>query len=142
MTQVVLIRPWADARAGGGCCSGEVREHLAHDVVGETYRALRAARPDLDVQVVGAGNTLWLAPTVFRSARRRGSAVATAALAAARANRPGAVMVDGVTIGHLDDLGANGVVAAVSDHARHHLTRSEAPHPAPGERGGSPLPRG
>jgi hypothetical protein len=119
--QVVLIRPWTDARAGGGCCSGEVRDGVAPgvtptphrhgetDVVGAAYRLLRHERPDLDVQVVGAGNTLWLLPTVFRPVRRREGMVAALG-AALRANRAGAVIVDGQVVGDIADLGPEGVL--------------------------------
>jgi hypothetical protein len=119
--QVVLIRPWTDARAGGGCCSGEVRDGVAPgvsarphrhdeaDVVGAAYRLLRHERPDLDVQVVGAGNTLWLVPTVFRPVRRREGVVAALG-AALRANRAGAVIVDGEVVGDIEDLGPEGVL--------------------------------
>jgi hypothetical protein len=121
VSQIVLVRPWTDARGGGGCCSGEVRDGVAPgisasphrhdeaDVVGATYRLLRQERPDLDVQVVGAGNTLWLLPTVFRAVRRREGAVAALA-AALRANRAGAVIVDGEVVGDVEDLGPQGVL--------------------------------
>ena len=51
--RVVLVRPWTDARAGGGCCAGPVpsrpHEHDASsDPVGAAYRALRGELPDLD----------------------------------------------------------------------------------------------
>lgn len=127
MTQVVLVRPWTDARSGGGCCSGDVRDDRApgvsssahcHDAahetdpVGRAYRLLRRERPDVDVQVVGAGNTLWLLPTVFRAVRRREGAVAALG-ATLHANRAGAVLVDGHLVGDIEDLGAEGVLDAV-----------------------------
>lgn len=143
--QVVLIRPWTDARAGGGCCSGEVRDGVAPgvsaphrhdeaDLVGATYRRLRRERPDLDVQVVGAGNTLWLLPTVFRAVRRR--AGVTAALGAAlAANRAGAVLVDGEVVGDIEVLGPEGVLRSCTVEAgrRHRGDTGGGRHPADGD---------
>jgi hypothetical protein len=129
VSRVVLIRPWTDARAGGGCCSGEVRDgvclpsdhdgavpeswHEAQpDPVGAAYTSLRTALPHLDVQVVGVGNTAWLLPSTFRTVRRRAgwAAGVRAALASSTA---GAVLVDGENVGDLTELGPDGVVAAV-----------------------------
>ncbi|MBD8870579.1 hypothetical protein [Nocardioides donggukensis] len=123
MTRVVLVRPWVDARAGGGCCGGEVSdgvclegthdtEAVASDPVGEAYRRLRAALPDVDVQVVDAGNTAWLLPSTFRAVRRR-AGVAAGLRAAVGSTTAGAVLVDGDRVGDLGDLGPDGVVAAV-----------------------------
>jgi hypothetical protein len=146
VTQVVLIRPWTDARAGGGCCSAEVRDGVAPgvsatphchdeaDVVGATYRLLRRERPDVDVQVVGAGNTLWLLPTVFRAVRRREGAVAAVG-AALRANRAGAVIVDGDAAGDIEDLGPEGVLLRLTGGrpGRADLDVSAGRHPASGD---------
>ncbi len=128
--RVVLVRPWTDARAGGGCCGGEARDGVAplagpgperrraheHDAVadpvGAAYRALRAQLPDLDVQVVDAGNTAWLLPAVLRRARRRVGTLA-AVRSALGATRAGSVLVDGVRVGDLADLDADEVVAVV-----------------------------
>ena len=129
MTQVVLVRPWTDARAGGGCCGGEVRdgvaparltsEHAAcerdaaaqHDPVGRVWRLLRERAPGVDVHVVD-GSNVWLPTTVFRTVRRREGALA-ALRAAARAGAAGSVLVDGRRVGDLEDLGPEGVLAAV-----------------------------
>lgn len=125
--RVVLVRPWTDGRGGGGCCGGEVRDgicldgerlagppdHAHDDPVGEAWRLLRERRPDVDVQVVDAGNTAWLLPWSFREVRRRAGAAA-GLRAALRATTAGAVLVDGERVGRLDDLGPAGVLAAVS----------------------------
>lgn len=128
MPRVVLVRPWADAHGGTGCCSGEPRyggvgldqrvgPAHEHDpgvhVVAETYRLLRAELADVDVQIVGAGNTAYLLPTVFRAVRRR-SGVLVGLRAAARSTTAGAVLVDGERIGDIIDLGPHGVLAAVA----------------------------
>ncbi len=133
MTQVVLVRPWTDARAGGGCCGGEVRDGVAprltgehppgerdaaaaHDPVGRVWRLLREQVPEVDVQVVDASN-VWLPTTVFGFVRRREGTMA-ALRAAARAGVAGSVLVDGRRVGDLEDLGAEGVLAAVAHPAR------------------------
>jgi hypothetical protein len=83
-SQVVLVRGARSAAGGGsGCCSGDVRPfddggtHLHQpraDDVGEVYPALRAALPDVDVdvEVVPPSNWLWLLPTLIAGGRRRG----------------------------------------------------------------------
>jgi len=129
VTSVVLVRPWSDARAGGGCCGGGTREGVclerspaacpadspeshakaAHDPVATAWRELRAARPELDVQLVNAGNTAFLLPFAFRSVRRRAGVVA-GLRAAARATTAGAVLVDGERVGTLDELGVDGLL--------------------------------
>lgn len=127
MTRVVLVRPWTDAHAGSGCCSGDARhgvclerherEPVDRDVqaVGETFRRLRTELPDLDVQVVAASNTAYLLPTVYRFARARVGRLA-ALRQAARSTTAGAVLVDGQQIGHLEALGVDGVLQAVRAH--------------------------
>ena len=123
MTQVVLVRAWADARAGGGCCGGEVSDPLgrAGDVplatavaaarLAETYRLLRRELPGADVQVVDARNTAWLLPATFRAVARR-DGLRAAARAAVGATTAGSVLVDGRHVGLLEDLGPHGAVAA------------------------------
>lgn len=114
--RVVLVRPWTDARGGGGCCSGPVPRHEHHDPstdpVGAAYRALRARLPELDVQVVDAGNTAWLLPAVLRRARRRVGALG-AVRSALGATRAGSVLVDGLRVGDLEELGPEELVAVV-----------------------------
>ena len=123
MTKVVLVRPWTDARAGGGCCGGEVRDGIClegthapvrvdADLVGKTWRLLRRELPEVDVQVVDVGNSAYLLPTAFRAAHRRAGVLA-GLRAAARATAAGAVLVDGERVGNIEELGADGVVAAV-----------------------------
>jgi hypothetical protein len=126
-TTVVLVRPWTDGHGGGGCCGGQVRDGVcldgsrhrtdaptdaAVDPVGEAWRALRAQVPQVDVQVVDAGNTVWLLPHVFTAVRRE-AGVRAGLRAALGSTAAGAVLVDGRRVGDLEQLGADGVVAAV-----------------------------
>jgi hypothetical protein len=137
MTAVVLVRPWTDARAGGGCCSGDVQgialdgsavAHASHrrrddpapgmeprDGVAEVYLRLGVALPEVDVQVVDAGNLAYLLPIAFRAARPR-LGLLRAVAAAGRATTAGAVLVDGQRVGRVDELGVQGVLDAVRAH--------------------------
>ena len=126
-TRVVLVRPWRDARVGSSCCGGDARhgvcfdervdsstdEHRAErDLVAQTYLRLREELPDVDVQIVGAENTPYLVPTVFRAAyRRRG--VRAALRDVNKATTAGSVLVDGERVGDVITLGADGVVTEV-----------------------------
>jgi hypothetical protein len=126
VTRVVLVRPWTDAHASSGCCSGDARygvclekwpdhQHAPDEStarVGEAYRALKKAHPDVDVQIVGANNTAYLLPTAYRAARTRTGRF-DAFRHAARSTTAGAVLVNGERVGDLDELGVDGVLAAV-----------------------------
>jgi len=130
-THVVLVRPWTDAHGGTGCCSGDARDGICldrqlggaheHDaevgLVAETYLRLRADLPEVDVQIVGAGNSAYLLPSVFRSVRRRRGTMA-ALREMNRATTAGSVLLDGERLGDVVELGTEGVVAAVRRHAR------------------------
>ena len=135
--RVVLVRPWVDGRGGGGCCGGEVRDGVApaplergrrldvearpHDHADATtrvYRRLRQDHPDADTQVTPANN-VWLLGWAFGRVRADHGAL-RAASAAAVAMRPGAVLVDGLSVAQIDD-GPDTVSRAVG----HALTRRE-----------------
>lgn len=130
-TRVVLVRPWSDAHAGAGCCSGDTRDAIALDApvcrapqhsvevhtVGRAYRLLRDTLPEVDVQIVSAANTAYLLPATYRAARRRGG-VLQALREAGRATTAGAVVVDGELVGDIADLGADGVLVAVRSRVR------------------------
>jgi hypothetical protein len=136
-TQVVLVRPWTDAHGGTGCCSGEPQdgivldEHVGggheHDadvqVVAATYRLLRDRldEREVDVQIVGAGNTAYLLPTTFRAVRRRAGVLA-AVRESARSTTAGAVLVDGERVGDVTALGPEGVLASVQARMRRSCT--------------------
>lgn len=128
--RVVLVRPWTDAHGGTGCCSGEARDGIGldqhvggkheHDsevqLVGETYRLIRAELPEVDVQIVGSSNTAYLLPSTFRAVRRtRDAGVLTALRDAARSTTAGAVLVDGERVGDVLTLGPHGVLATVRE---------------------------
>lgn len=126
--QVVLVRPWTDAHGGAGCCSGEPQDGVCFDehvggrhehsadvhVVADTYRLLREqlSERDVDIQIVGAGNTAYLLPTTFRAVRHRAGTLA-AMREAARSTTAGAVLVDGERVGDITELGPDGVLDAV-----------------------------
>lgn len=124
-TRVVLVRPWRDARLGSSCC-GDARhgicfdervdistEHDAEgDLVAQIYLRLREELPDVDVQIVGAENTPYLVPTVFRAVhRRRGLRAALAEIN--RATTAGSVLLNGERAGDVITLGAGGVVKEI-----------------------------
>ncbi|HEU4512558.1 MAG TPA: hypothetical protein VFR87_05590 [Nocardioidaceae bacterium] len=128
--RVVLVRPWTDAHGGTGCCSGDARDGICFDgrvdgprehdaevgVVAQAYLRLRDELPGVDVQIVGANNTAYLLPSVFRSvSRRRGRLAALRELN--RATTAGSVLVDGERVGDVLDLGPDGVVAEVRRRA-------------------------
>lgn len=123
--RVLLIRPWTDAHGGAGCCSGTPRDSVAldqhvcgpveHDhatrVTAQAYRELRRELPEVDVQLVSAGNTAYLLPAALRAPgpdRWRG-----AWRRVREATRPGALVVDGRYVGDVVELGAAGVVRTV-----------------------------
>ncbi|NYG55009.1 hypothetical protein [Nocardioides perillae] len=142
--RVVLVRPWTDGHGGGGCCGGEVRDGIAldgsrlapapdpahvhapapADVVGEVWRAVRAALPAVDVQVVSAGNP-WLAAHVLRAVRRH-DGLGAGLRAALGSSAAGAVLVDGRRVADLEtepvatvvEAVVDAVVAAVAGHTR------------------------
>ena len=128
--RVVLVRPWTDAHGGIGCCGGDARDGIcfegrvdgprAHDaevnLVAEAYLRLRREMPEVDVQIVGADNTAYLLPSVFRSVRgRRGTLAALREVN--RATTAGSVLVDGERVGNVTELGADAVVEEVRRRA-------------------------
>lgn len=86
------------------------------DPVSAAYRLLREQEPTVDVQVVSAGNVTYLVPASFRSARRRFGTWA-AVRHALRSTTAGAVLVDGVVAGDVEQLGAAGVLRVVRERA-------------------------
>lgn len=131
--RVVLVRPWTDVHGGTGCCAGEPRDGIclerrtdaartvgpegpAHadevSLVAATYRRLREELPEVDVQLVSAGNTAYLLPATFSAVRRRRGGWA-ALREAVRATTAGSVLIDGERLGDLTCLGTDRVVAEV-----------------------------
>ena len=128
--RVVLVRPWTDAHGGTGCCGGDARDGICfegrvdgpreHDaevnLVAEAYLRLRREMPEIDVQIVGADNTAYLLPSVFRAVRgRRGTLAARREVN--RATTGGSVLVDGERVGDVTELGTDGVVREVRRRA-------------------------
>ena len=124
--RVVLVRPWTDAHGGTGCCSGDARDGICFDgrvdgpherdaevgLVGEIYLRLRNELPEVDVQIVGANNTAYLLPSVFRAVRRR-LGLLVALRETNRATTASAILVDGEKVGDVTVLGADGVLEEV-----------------------------
>ena len=105
---VILVREWDAQHTGSGCCGrvgGGVElcdpDEFAHsrtemERVGGIYQALHAAFGDqLDLTVVDPRNTMWLLPTVYRAARRRGQRPTEAVRTMARSTANGAIVLDG-----------------------------------------------
>lgn len=128
--RVVLVRPWTDAHGGTGCCGGDARHGICfesrvdgpreHDtevnLVAEAYLRLRREMPEVDVQIVGADNTAYLLPSVFRAVRgRRGTLAALREVN--RATTAGSVLVDGERVGDVTELGPDAVVEEVRRRA-------------------------
>jgi len=124
--RVVLVRPWTDAHAGGGCCGGEVRDGVCLDgrrdkdegadaevgLMAQTYLRLQRDLPEVDVQIVGVDNTVYLLPSVFRALRAQHGVLA-ALRGMNRATTAGAVLVDGESVGDLTALGVEGALDEV-----------------------------
>ncbi|TGN63181.1 hypothetical protein EXE59_03890 [Nocardioides eburneiflavus] len=128
--RVVLVRPWADAHGGTGCCGGDARDGICfegrvdgpreHDpevaTLAAAYLRLRAEVPEADVQVVGVDNTAYLLPSVFRAVRRRRGTWA-ALMEANRATTAGSLLIDGDRVGDVRQMGIEAVVGEVSRRA-------------------------
>jgi hypothetical protein len=108
--RVLLVREWDAQASGSGCCGrlGGVNDELgdadtyAHtrfdmEAMGEVYRALYDAFGDdeIELTVVDPRNMIWLVPSVWRDARRRGMSAAEAWRQVSRGVANGAVIVDG-----------------------------------------------
>ncbi|MBW3602221.1 MAG: thioredoxin family protein [Actinobacteria bacterium] len=108
--RVILVREWDEQHSGSGCCGrlGGERTELGEaatyhhtrcdmEAMGAVYRALRSEfdRAELDVQVVDPRNSLWLVPTIWRDARRRGMTVGEAVTQVRRGVSALAIVIDG-----------------------------------------------
>jgi hypothetical protein len=109
--QAILVREQDSQHSGSGCCGrlGEGHTELgaaadfSHsrarmEQVGEIYRALADAAPDLDLVVADPRNFVWLYPAVWQAARANGLGVGKTLRSMARAGAPVAVVVDGETL--------------------------------------------
>lgn len=85
--RVLLVREWDSQHSGSGCCgrlggadsdvggaASFARNRCEMEAMGEVYRALRPLldREQVDLQVVDPRNSVWLIPSIWRDARRRG----------------------------------------------------------------------
>ncbi len=85
--RIILVREWDAQLASSGCCGrlggqntelGDAETFAANrsemEAMGEVYRALRAELfgEDAEITVVDPRNMVWLVPTLFKDARRRG----------------------------------------------------------------------
>lgn len=109
--QVILVREQDAQHSGSGCCGRLGESHsvlgaaadFGHsrarmEQMGEIYRALAAALPDVDLVVADPRNVVWLYPAVWRVARRHGLGVGATLRSMARAGSPVAVVCDGQTL--------------------------------------------
>ncbi len=106
--RLILVREWDAQHTGSGCC-GKVggghelcdqddfrRSRDEMERVGAIYRALYETFGDeLDLTVVDPRNTMWLLPTVYRDARRRGLPAGKAVRTMAMSTANGAIVLDG-----------------------------------------------
>ncbi|MEX2504126.1 MAG: hypothetical protein WD378_04700 [Egicoccus sp.] len=105
--RVLLVRAWDQQTTGASCCGqldggGEfgdaadfapIRADMT--TMGAVYRALTAALPEVDVQVVDPRNTTWLVPALVRDAWRAQPRAGHVWKTIRRGTDPGAVVVDG-----------------------------------------------
>jgi hypothetical protein len=106
--RLILVREWDAQHTGSGCC-GKVgggnelcdrddfrRSREEMERVGAIYQALYETFGDeLDLTVVDPRNTMWLLPTVYRDARRRGLRAGKAIRTMALSTANGAIVLDG-----------------------------------------------
>jgi len=78
----------------------------------QTYLRLQRDLPEVDVQIVGVDNTVYLLPSVFRALRAQHGVLA-ALRGMNRATTAGAVLVDGESVGDLTALGVEGALDEV-----------------------------
>lgn len=106
--RILLVREWDSQVGSSGCCGrlGGLTNELgdpatyAHtragmEAMGAVYRALRAELPGVELSVVDPRNTVWLVPTIWRDARRRGMSRNEAWSQVRRGTSTTAVLVDG-----------------------------------------------
>lgn len=127
--RVLLVREWDQQVGSSGCCgrlnsasvdavnpaaeSPYAHARVRMEAVGRVYTTLRGAfgEDEVDVTVVDPRNFVWLVPTVWRDARRRGLSTAAALRACHRATATGVLVCDGRVLGR--DLTAEQALDAV-----------------------------
>lgn len=132
--RVLLVREWDEQTSGSGCCGrlgsevvGSLTDHAAAaedpyarnraamERFGVVYRALRDrySEDDVELTVVDPRNAIWLAPTIWRDARRRGLSAREALRQVAGGTASRALVCDGVALRMGDVPTADDAVAAV-----------------------------
>lgn len=131
--RVLLVREWDEQVTGSGCCGrldsdvvGSLTEHAgAEDPYrrsradmerfGAVYRALRArfSEDEMELTVVDPRNAVWLTPTVWHDARRRGLSVRHALRHVLRGTASRALVCDGVALNAGEVPTPDDAVAAV-----------------------------
>ena len=113
MHRVILVREWDAQLSASGCCGrlggqdtelGDTETFAANrsemQAMGEVYRALRAELfdEDAEITVVDPRNMVWLVPTLFKDARRRGLGLWETWSQLQRGVSYTAIIVDGKTL--------------------------------------------
>lgn len=131
--RVLLVREWDEQASGSGCCgrlgsevassltdrtgSDDPYAHTRADMegFGAVYRALseRYSDEQLDLTVVDPRNAVWLAPTVWRDARRRGLSAGEALRQVLGGTASRALVCDGVALIRGEVPSPDDAVAAV-----------------------------
>lgn len=131
--RVLLVREWDVQTSGSGCCGrlgseavGSLTDHGGADDpyarnradmerFGAVYRALREryAEDDVELTVVDPRNAIWLAPTIWRDARRRGLPPREALRQVLGGTASRALVCDGVALRAGEAPSAEDAVAAV-----------------------------
>ncbi len=108
--RIILVREWDAQLAASGCCGrlggqntelGDAETFAANrsemEAMGEVYRALRAefSKEDAEIAVVDPRNMVWLVPTLFKDARRRGLSLWEAMTQLRRGVSYNSIIVDG-----------------------------------------------
>lgn len=132
--RVLLVREWDQQVSGSGCCgrlnSASVsalcedadtpfaRSRADMQQMGLVYTALRQRFDpgEVELTVVDPRNAVWLLPTIWRDARRRGLPVRVSLRQLSRATGPCTVVCDGLAL--LSDATPQEAVDAVEADIR------------------------
>lgn len=138
--RVLLVREWDVQASGSGCCGrlgsetvGSLTDHAGTEDpyarsradmerFGAVYRALRErwSSDEVELTVVDPRNAIWLAPAIWRDARRRGLSPARALRQVLAGTATRAVVCDGVVLFTGEAPDADRVLEAVErDVAAH-----------------------
>lgn len=143
--RICLVGPWRSNQAGGSCCGADPEalalpgggcvHAAAHDddVTADrssaqaVVRTLRAALGmTADVELVDPRNTVYIVPTVYRDARRRGQTRSRAAGEAIRATSPWTLIVDGQIISRASELTPERALSLTNEAGRRALSAKRA----------------